>query len=60
MLRSPGPQAGVLDDLARPIASRFHRRHGCLWLLVTWSWIGVSSVAQRLGLDGLEWWGAFI
>jgi hypothetical protein len=62
MLRGAGPQAGVLDDLAQSNAARVHRRHGCLWLLVTWSWswIGVGSVAQRLGVDGLEWWGAFI
>ena len=43
-----GPQAGALDDLAQPTAARVHRLHRCLWLLVTWSWIGVSSVAQRL------------
>ena len=36
------------------------RLHRCFWILVTWSWIGLSSVAQRLGVDGLEWWGAFI
>ena len=40
-----GPQDGALDDLAQPTAARVR----CLWLLVTWSWIGVSSVAQRLG-----------
>ena len=47
--RGAGPQAGALDDLAQPTAARVHRLHRCLWLLVTWSWIGVSSVAQRLG-----------
>ena len=49
MLHGAGPQAGALDDLAQPTAARVHRLHRCLWLLVTWSWIGVSSVAQRLG-----------
>ena len=48
-LRGAGPQADVLDNLAQPTAARVHRLHRCLWLLVTWSWIGVSSVAQRLG-----------
>ena len=48
-LRGAGPQAGALDDLAQPTTARVHRPHRCLWLLVTWSWIGVSSVAQRLG-----------
>ena len=48
-LHGAGPQAGTLDDLAQPTAARVHRLHRCLWLLVTWSWIGVSSVAQRLG-----------
>ena len=42
-------RGGALDDLAQPTAARVHRLHRCLWLLVTWSWIGVSSVAQRLG-----------
>ena len=59
-LRGAGPPAGALDDLAQPTAARVHRLHRCLWLLVTWSWIGVSSVARDLGVDGLEWWGAFI
>ena len=59
-LRGAGPQAGALDDLAQPTAAHDHRLHRCFWLLVTWSWIGVSSVAQRLGVNGLEWWGAFI
>ena len=45
-LRGAGPQAGALDDLARPTAAGDHRLHRCFWLLVTWSWIGVSSVAQ--------------
>ena len=49
MLRGAGPQAGASDDLAQPTAARVHRLHRCLWILVTWSWIGVSSVAQRLG-----------
>ena len=44
--RGAGPQAGALDDLAQPTAARIHRLHRCFWLLVTWSWIGVSSVAQ--------------
>ena len=48
-LRVAGPQAGALDDLAQPTAARVHCLHRCLWLLVTWSWIGVSSVPQRLG-----------
>ena len=48
-LHGAGPQAGALDDLAQPTATRVHCLHRCLWLLVTWSWIGVSSVAQRLG-----------
>ena len=47
--RGAGPQAGALDDLAQPTAARVHRLHRCLWLLITWSWIGVSSVAHRLG-----------
>ena len=61
-LRGAGPQAGTLDDLAQPTTAHVHRLHRCLWLLVTWSWswIGVGSVAQRLGVDGLEWWGAFV
>ena len=45
-LHGAGPQAGALDDLAQPTAARDHRLHMCFWLLVTWSWIGVSSVAQ--------------
>ena len=49
MLCGAGPHAGALDDLAQPTAARVHRLHRCLWLLVTWSWTGVSSVAQRLG-----------
>src|SRR4051812_27345185 len=48
-VRGAGPQAGALDDLAQPTAACVHRLHRCLWLLFTWSWIGVSSVAQRLG-----------
>ena len=48
-LRGAGPQASALDDLAQPTAVRVHCLHRCLWLLVTLSWIGVSSVAQRLG-----------
>ena len=48
MLRGGGPQAGALDDLAQLTAACVHRLHRCFWLLVTWSWIGVSSVAQRL------------
>ena len=48
-LRGAGPQACALDDLAQPTAAHVHRLHRCLWLLFTWSWIGVSSVAQRLG-----------
>ena len=47
-LHGAGPQAGALDDLAQQTAARDHRLHRCFWLLVTWSWIGVSSVAQRL------------
>ena len=47
-LHGAGPQAGALDDLAQPTAARVHRLHRCFWLLVTWSWIGESSVAQRL------------
>jgi hypothetical protein len=67
--RDIGPQVGVMDHLAQPPAARVHRLHGWLWLLVTWSWIGVSSVAQTrcvvlVGaydlVDGLEWRGAFI
>ena len=54
MLRGAGLQAGALDDLAHPTAARVHHLYRCLWLLVTWSWIGVSSVARRLGVDGLE------
>ena len=54
------PQADTLDDLAQLAATCVHRLHRCLWLLVTWSWIGVSSVVQRLEVDRLEWWGAFI
>ena len=48
-LRGVAPQAGALDDLAQLTTARVHRLHRCLWLLVAWSWIGVSNVAQRLG-----------
>ena len=44
-LHGAGLQAGALDGLAQPTAARVHHLHRCLWLLVTWSWIGVSSVA---------------
>ena len=45
-LHGAGLQTGVLDDLAQPTVTRDHGLHRCFWLLVTWSWIGVSSVAQ--------------
>ena len=60
MLRVVGPLVGALDDLAQPTGTRVHRLHRCLWLLVTWSWIGVSSVAQRLGSRWIGVVGAFI